>query len=78
MGEAPRGRSEQQCGWLKDKYGVSWQIIPTILEELMQDKDPEKAKRVTEAMLQIGQDRHRRLEEGVRGSMTEVKGIHLA
>ena len=57
---------------------MSWQIIPTILEELMQDKDPEKAKRVTEAMLQMGQDRHRRLEEGVRGSMTEVKGIHLA
>ena len=47
------GGSEQQCGWLKDKFGVSWQIIPTILEELMQDKDAEKARRVTEAMLQM-------------------------
>lgn len=47
------GGSEQQCGWLKDRYGVSWQIIPTILEELMQDKDAEKVKRVTEAMLEM-------------------------
>ncbi len=42
-----------QCGWLKDKYGVSWQIVPTILGELMQDKDPEKSRRVTEAMLKM-------------------------
>jgi predicted 3-demethylubiquinone-9 3-methyltransferase (glyoxalase superfamily) len=43
----------QQCGWLKDKYGVSWQIIPTILGELMQDPDPEKAQHVMQAMLQM-------------------------
>lgn len=44
---------DEQCGWLKDKYGVSWQIVPTVLGDLLQDKDPEKSKRVTEAMLQM-------------------------
>lgn len=38
------GGKESQCGWLKDKYGLSWQITPTILPELLQNKDPEKAK----------------------------------
>ena len=47
------GGEESRCGWLKDKYGLSWQIVPTILVELLQDKDPEKAKRVMEAMLQM-------------------------
>jgi predicted 3-demethylubiquinone-9 3-methyltransferase (glyoxalase superfamily) len=41
------------CGWLKDKYGLSWQIVPTVLGELLQDKDPVKAKRVMEVMLQM-------------------------
>ena len=44
---------EGQCGWLKDKFGVSWQIVPTVLGELLGDKDPEKAQRVTHAMLQM-------------------------
>ena len=43
----------QQCGWLQDKYGLSWQIVPTVLEEMLQDKDPEKAERVMKAMLQM-------------------------
>jgi predicted 3-demethylubiquinone-9 3-methyltransferase (glyoxalase superfamily) len=43
----------QQCGWLKDRYGVSWQIVPSVLIELMNDPDPAKARRVTEAMLQM-------------------------
>lgn len=47
------GGQVQQCGWLKDKYGVSWQIVPTILEKLMNDPDPQKANRVTQAMLQM-------------------------
>lgn len=47
------GGDESMCGWLKDKYGLSWQIVPTALVELLQDKDPEKAKRVMEAMLQM-------------------------
>lgn len=42
-----------QCGWLKDKYGLSWQIVPTALVEMLQDKDPEKSKRVMEAVLQM-------------------------
>jgi predicted 3-demethylubiquinone-9 3-methyltransferase (glyoxalase superfamily) len=45
------GGEEGPCGWLKDKFGVSWQVIPTVLPELMNDPDPEKAKRATEAML---------------------------
>jgi predicted 3-demethylubiquinone-9 3-methyltransferase (glyoxalase superfamily) len=42
-----------QCGWLKDKYGVSWQIVPTVLGKLMGGKDPEKSKRVMQAMLRM-------------------------
>lgn len=47
------GGEESQCGWLKDKYGLSWQIIPSALGELMGDKDPAKAKRVLDAMLKM-------------------------
>ena len=47
------GGEKSRCGWLKDKYGLSWQIVPTVLGELMQDKDPEKSKRVMKAMLQM-------------------------
>jgi predicted 3-demethylubiquinone-9 3-methyltransferase (glyoxalase superfamily) len=47
------GGEIQQCGWLKDKYGVSWQIVPTVLIEMLQDEDAEKARRVTQAMLQM-------------------------
>jgi len=43
----------QQCGWLKDQYGVSWQVVPTVLPELLNDPDPEKARRATEAMLKM-------------------------
>jgi predicted 3-demethylubiquinone-9 3-methyltransferase (glyoxalase superfamily) len=43
----------QQCGWLKDKYGVSWQIVPTILGEMLQDKNADKSERVMKAMLQM-------------------------
>jgi predicted 3-demethylubiquinone-9 3-methyltransferase (glyoxalase superfamily) len=43
----------QQCGWLKDKYGVSWQVIPTVLLEMINDADPEKSQRVMKAMLQM-------------------------
>ena len=47
------GGSRGQCGWLKDKYGLSWQIVPTALGELMSDPDPEKSKRVMQSMLQM-------------------------
>ena len=47
------GGSTEQCGWLRDKFGLSWQIIPSVLGELLRDKDPEKSKRVMEAMLKM-------------------------
>lgn len=45
--------SAQQCGWLKDKFGVSWQVVPTILPQMLADPDSEKAGRVTNAFLQM-------------------------
>ncbi len=47
------GGAKNQCGWLKDKYGLSWQIVPTVLHKLMQDKDAEGANRVMQAILQM-------------------------
>jgi predicted 3-demethylubiquinone-9 3-methyltransferase (glyoxalase superfamily) len=47
------GGQESRCGWLKDKFGLSWQIIPRILGELLGDKDPAKSRRVMQAMLQM-------------------------
>jgi len=48
------GGEKGQCGWLKDKYGVSWQIVPAVLGEMMQDKDPKKSENVMKALLQMG------------------------
>ncbi len=47
------GGEKSQCGWLKDKYGLSWQIVPTILTEMMEDKDPKRSERVMQAMLKM-------------------------
>jgi predicted 3-demethylubiquinone-9 3-methyltransferase (glyoxalase superfamily) len=47
------GGEESRCGWLKDKFGLSWQIVPTVLTEMLADKDTAKAKRVMRAMLQM-------------------------
>jgi predicted 3-demethylubiquinone-9 3-methyltransferase (glyoxalase superfamily) len=47
------GGEQEQCGWLKDKFGVSWQIVPNILGEMIHDKDANKSKRVIKAMLQM-------------------------
>jgi predicted 3-demethylubiquinone-9 3-methyltransferase (glyoxalase superfamily) len=47
------GGTPEQCGWLKDRYGLSWQIVPNVLGELMTDPDREKAKRVSDAMLRM-------------------------
>ena len=57
------GPCSGKCGWLKDRYGLSWQIIPTKLPELLQDKDPEKAKRVMQAMLKMTKIEIAELEE---------------
>ena len=46
-------KNAQQCGWLKDKYGVSWQIVPKVLSKMIQDKDQVKSQRVMKAMLQM-------------------------
>ncbi len=47
------GGEKQPCGWLKDKYGVSWQIVPSVLGKMLQDKDAEKSRRVMEALLKM-------------------------
>lgn len=47
------GGEKEQCGWLRDKYGLSWQVFPTILGELISDPDPVKSQRVMQAMLQM-------------------------
>jgi predicted 3-demethylubiquinone-9 3-methyltransferase (glyoxalase superfamily) len=48
-----QGGQESECGWLKDRYGVSWQITPDVLIEMLQDKDAEKSRRVMQTMLQM-------------------------
>ena len=57
------GGEKRQCGWLKDQFGVSWQIIPTALGRLLQNKDPEKSKRVMAAMMQMSKIDLHALEE---------------
>jgi predicted 3-demethylubiquinone-9 3-methyltransferase (glyoxalase superfamily) len=47
------GGEKQRCGWLKDKFGLSWQVIPSVLGHLLQDKDAEKSERVWKAMLEM-------------------------
>jgi predicted 3-demethylubiquinone-9 3-methyltransferase (glyoxalase superfamily) len=48
-----KGGKAEACGWLQDKYGVSWQIVPAVMDEMMSDKDPARSKRVTDAMLKM-------------------------
>ena len=62
------GGEQSQCGWLKDKYGLSWQVNPSILAEMLRDKDPEKAKRVMEAMLQMNKIDIKALKQAYEGS----------
>jgi predicted 3-demethylubiquinone-9 3-methyltransferase (glyoxalase superfamily) len=52
-GKLSDGGQEVACGWVTDKFGLSWQVVPTVLAELMSDPDPEKATRVTAAMLKM-------------------------
>jgi len=61
------GGGEVECGWLRDKYGLSWQIIPAALFELMQDKDPVKSQRVFKAMLQMTKIDIEGLQRAYRG-----------
>jgi predicted 3-demethylubiquinone-9 3-methyltransferase (glyoxalase superfamily) len=57
------GGREDQCGWLQDKFGLSWQIIPTLLPKLLSDKDPKKASRVMKAMLQMKKIDSKKLQQ---------------
>lgn len=57
------GGQPSQCGWLKDKYGLSWQIVPETLMQLMGDKDPKKANNVMRAMLKMGKIDIKKLQE---------------
>ena len=61
------GGQIQQCGWLKDKFGLSWQIIPSALPELMSDPDPEKSRRVMEAMMQMTKIDIAKLQQAYEG-----------
>ena len=61
------GGEEGRCGWLKDKYGLSWQIIPSALGELMGDEDPEKANRVMQAMLKMDKIDIKALKQAYEG-----------
>ena len=70
-GELSKGGDEkaQMCGWLKDKYGVSWQIVPRVLIELINDPDPEKSGRVMEAMLKMKKIEIEKLKRAYAGSV---------
>ena len=61
------GGQESQCGWLKDRFGLSWQVTPTRLPELIADPDPQKAKRAMEAMMTMKKIDIARLEQAVAG-----------
>jgi len=61
------GGQESACGWLKDKFGVSWQVVPTVLIEMLQDKDSEKSERVMKVMLQMQKIDIKKLKEAYAG-----------
>ncbi len=62
-----KGGEKIECGWLKDKYGVSWQIVPTLLGEMLQDKDARKTNRVMKAILQMKKLDIRTLQRAYNG-----------
>jgi len=67
------GGEESRCGWLKDKYGLSWQIVPSEMGELLGDPDPEKATRVRDAMLQMTKIDLKELREAYEGVGAETR-----
>ena len=62
-----QGGEKGQCGWLKDKFGLSWQVVPTALGDLVSDPDKEKANRVMSAMMKMNKIELRELEEAAAG-----------
>ena len=61
------GGQESQCGWLKDKFGLSWQIVPSAMGRMLQDQDPARSRRVMEAMLQMQKLDLRKLKQAYEG-----------
>lgn len=61
------GGSKSRCGWLKDKFGLSWQVVPTILGELLQSKEPEKSNRVMQALMQMDKLDIQKLKDAYEG-----------
>ncbi|TLY23987.1 MAG: VOC family protein [Nitrospirae bacterium] len=61
------GGEKGQCGWLKDKYGLSWQIVPTVLGKMLNDKDAEKSNRVLHAIIQMRKLDIKRLQQAYKG-----------
>ena len=61
------GGEKDRCGWLRDKYGLSWQVIPSVLGKMLQDKDAEKSRRVMKAMLQMDKLDIERLKQAYEG-----------
>ena len=57
------GGEKGPCGWLKDKYGFSWQVVPSMLDAMLQDENPEKSERVMSAILQMGKFDIKKLQE---------------
>jgi predicted 3-demethylubiquinone-9 3-methyltransferase (glyoxalase superfamily) len=62
-------KNAQQCGWLKDQYGVSWQIVPTVLPKMLQDKDSKKSQRVMRVLLQMKKLDIKRLKQAYEGEV---------
>lgn len=71
------GGEKSQCGWLKDKFGLSWQVVPTVLNELMSDPDPERTGRVMKAILQMGKIEIKKLQEAY-ASKQEMSSAKMA
>lgn len=67
------GRTDR-CGWLQDKFGLSWQIIPTVLGQLLGDKDPQRAKRAMQAMLQMTKIDIEKLQQAAEAQSTATSG----
>jgi predicted 3-demethylubiquinone-9 3-methyltransferase (glyoxalase superfamily) len=61
------GGQESQCGWLKDKYGLSWQLVPVSIEEMLRDKDPERSGRVMRAVMKMKKLDIAELQRAFRG-----------
>jgi predicted 3-demethylubiquinone-9 3-methyltransferase (glyoxalase superfamily) len=65
------GGQKSKCGWLKDKFGLSWQIVPPILGELLNDQDTEKSKRVMMAMMKMGKIEIQKLKDAYEGKIVD-------